>query len=140
MPNTNQISEKVVSSGNESGYSMILIRNEAKEMIRNLRKQETVHKDLFQERTICTALIEVAVEMMDVPEKKARLVEKLNDVAKRDLTDVAAKRDHVRSSLEVGRSKYVEGYKSSFIRMETKSNLKHFMSQIKEGAEVDKLC
>ena len=74
------------TSGNfEHGYKAVLVREETKDQLRDLRST-LPDRDLFQERRLVTAAIELAIEDANNDEQaRNRLLGRAREVVVRDL-------------------------------------------------------
>lgn len=74
------------TSGNfEHGYKAVLVREETKDQLRDLRSS-LPDRDLFQERRLVTAAIELAIEDANSDEQaRNRLLGRAREVVVRDL-------------------------------------------------------
>ena len=74
------------TSGNfEHGYKAVLVREETKIQLRDMRTS-LPDKDLFQERRLATAAIELAIEDANADQKaRDRLLGRAREVVVRDL-------------------------------------------------------
>ena len=69
----------------EKGYKPVLVREETKQQLRDLRAA-LPDRDLFQERRLATAALELVIdEAVDSEFARERLLQKARDVVKRDL-------------------------------------------------------
>lgn len=79
-------------STHEPGYKAVLVREETKQALRVLRAS-LQDRDLFQERRLATAGLELALELAaESQDGLQRLLEKTRDVVVRDLSMPAATR------------------------------------------------
>lgn len=76
------------TSGNyEHGYRAVLVREDTKKSLRKFRAGLT-ERDLFQERRIATAALEMAIEDASRDDQaRERLFARVKDVVRRDLDD-----------------------------------------------------
>ena len=76
------------TSGNyEQGYRAVLVREDTKKSLRVFRSG-LPERDLFQERRIATAALEMAMEDASKDDKaRERLFARVKDVVRRDLDD-----------------------------------------------------
>ncbi|BBN90784.1 hypothetical protein [Azospira sp. I09] len=76
------------TSGNyEHGYRAVLVREDTKKSLRKFRADLT-ERDLFQERRIATAALEIAIEDASRDDQaRERLFARVKDVVRRDLDD-----------------------------------------------------
>ncbi len=74
------------TSGNfEHGYKAVLVREETKTQLRDMRTS-LPDRDLFQERRLATAAIELAIEDANTDQKaRDRLLGRAREVVVRDL-------------------------------------------------------
>lgn len=71
----------------EQGYKAVLVREETKNSLRKLRSSLS-ERDLFQERRIATAALELAIEDANCNEQaRDRLLDRVRQVVRRDLDD-----------------------------------------------------
>ena len=69
----------------EYGYQAVLVREEAKKRLREFRAK-LPERDLFQERRIATAALEMAIEdASNDPKARERLFAKVKNVVRQDL-------------------------------------------------------
>ncbi|KAB2911098.1 MAG: hypothetical protein F9K30_22045 [Dechloromonas sp.] len=76
------------TSGNyEQGYRAVLVREDTKKSLRVFRSG-LPERDLFQERRIATAALEMAIEDASKDDQaRERLFARVKDVVRRDLDD-----------------------------------------------------
>ena len=76
------------TSGNyEQGYRAVLVREDTKKSLRKFRAG-LPERDLFQERRIATAALEMAMEDASKDDKaRERLFARVKEVVRRDLDD-----------------------------------------------------
>lgn len=81
----------IQTSGNyEQGYRAVLVREDTKKSLRDFRSG-LPERDLFQERRIATAALEMAIEDASSSEQaRERLFARVKDVVRRDLDDSQA--------------------------------------------------
>ena len=79
------------TSGNyEHGYRAVLVREDTKRSLREFRAGLS-ERDLFQERRIATAAVEIALEDAESDAAaRERLFAMVKDVVRRDLNDTQA--------------------------------------------------
>ena len=74
----------------EQGYRAVLVREDTKKSLRDFRSG-LPERDLFQERRIATAALEMAIEDASSSEQaRERLFARVKDVVRRDLDDSQA--------------------------------------------------
>jgi len=76
------------NSGNyEHGYRAVLVREDTKKSLREFRAS-LAERDLFQERRIATAALEMVIEDASRDDQaRKRLFAKVKDVVRRDIDD-----------------------------------------------------
>ncbi len=76
------------NNGNyEHGYRAVLVREDAKKSLREFRAG-LAERDLFQERRIATAALEMVIEDASRDDQaRKRLFAKVKDVVRRDIDD-----------------------------------------------------
>ncbi|WP_299159284.1 hypothetical protein [Accumulibacter sp.] len=81
---------KQTSGTHEQGYKAVLVREETKDDLRKLRSSLS-ERDLFQERRLATAALELAIEDANNNEQaRNRLLSRAREVVVRDLNNSQA--------------------------------------------------
>jgi hypothetical protein len=74
----------------EPGYKAVLVREETKQRLKNLRKMMP-ERDLCQERRLATAAMEIVLDQAEGNEKiRSQLIGKVREVVARDISAAPA--------------------------------------------------